>query len=78
MIHQSLTCSCDLSYKTLKQQIISSKDFVWMAASQLQRKLWFTGHNGFKKIKQTSFLKTNCKPCSDASGRNGSVEVQRR
>jgi len=34
----------------LKQQRISSKDFVWMAASQLQRKLWFTGHNDLKQV----------------------------
>lgn len=26
-----------------------------MAASQLQRKLWFTGHNGFKKNETYEF-----------------------
>lgn len=38
-----------------------------MAASQLQRKLCFAGHNGCNKIKPASFLKTNCNICSDTS-----------
>lgn len=41
-----------------------------MAASQLQRKLCFAGHNGCNKIKHTSFLKTNCSTCFDTNARD--------